>query len=99
MLARVAAIGFSACLIFAISANAFVKEKTVMAFVQFIGSMFLLVVIFAHTAEAFTLFPSLGWGRTATLGHYIDLGSAIGSAILLPVGYFGRRFTRHKISD
>jgi hypothetical protein len=99
MLARVVAIGVPACLIFAISANAYVREKTVMAFVQFIGSMFLFVVIFAHAAEAFTLFPSMGWGRTATLGHYIDLASTIASAILLPVGYFGRRLTWHKISN
>jgi len=78
------------------SANAFVKEKTVVVLAQFIGSMFLLVVIFAHTAEALALFPSLGWRQPATLGHYIDLASAIASAILLPVGYFGRRLARRR---
>ena len=49
------------------------------------------LVVLAHVAETFGLFPSMGWGRRDTMGHYIDLVSALGGSILLPTGYIGRR--------
>ena len=87
-------IGISVCIAFGVSMASYAKEKTAMALTQLVGAAFLLVVIFAHVSEALGFIPSLGWGRPNTLGHYIDLVSAIAGAILLPLGYVGRRHAR-----
>ena len=87
-------IGISVCIAFGASIASFAEEKTGIALTQLIGAFFLLVVIFAHVSETFGFLPSLGWGRPNTLGHYVDLVSAIAGAILLPIGYLGRRYVR-----
>ena len=48
-------------------------------------------VVLVHAAETFELLPSMGWGKHDTIGHYIDLASALGGSILLAIGYIGRR--------
>lgn len=98
MLPRVIVIGISTCLVFVVSGRAYLKEKTLPALAQLIGAGFLLVVIFAHASEALGLLPSMGWGKPDSIGHYIDLTSAVVGAILLPLGYLGRRFTRPSAS-
>ena len=70
-----------------------------MALVQLAGAACLLVVMFAHISEAFGLLSSIGWGQPNTLGHYIDLASAITGVALLAVGYFSRKFLRRGISN
>ena len=92
-------VGIPVCIAVGASIASFVEEKTGMALTQLVGASFLLVVIFAHVSEAFGFIASLGWGRPNTLGHYIDLVSAIAGAILLPIGYFGRRYTRRTNSN
>jgi predicted Na+-dependent transporter len=94
MLYKLILIGISVCIAFGASIARYAEEKTAMALTQLVGAVFLLVVIFAHVSEAFRFIPSLGWGRPNTLGHYIDLVSAIAGAILLPIGYLGRRYAR-----
>ena len=59
-----------------------------------IGLGLLIVVVFTHVAERFHIFPAMGWGQPNTIGHYLDLVSAIfGCALLLVglVGALGRR--------
>ena len=87
-------IGIPVCIVVGASIASFAEEKTRMALMQLVGASFLLVMIFAHVSEAFGFIPSLGWGQPNTLGHYIDLISAIAGAILFPIGYLGRRYTR-----
>jgi hypothetical protein len=87
-------IGISVCIAFGASIESYAEDKTAMALTQLVGAAFLLVMIFAHVSEAFAFIPSLGWGRPNTLGHYIDLVSAIAGSILLPIGYLGRRYGR-----
>src|SRR5262249_10286127 len=65
--------------------------ETWWSLLQLLGACLLIAVILAHVAEAFGLFPSMGWGRPDTIGHYIDLVSALGGSILLPTGYIARR--------
>lgn len=98
MLLRLIAIGIPVCLVFAASIVSFTKEKSAMALAQLVGAMFLLVVVFAHISEAFGFVASMGWGQPNSLGHYIDLASLVAGAILLPIGYFGRRFIRRRNS-
>ncbi len=47
------------------------------------GCGFLLVVVCAHVAERFGIFPFMGWGLPDSPGHYIDLFSAITRVALL----------------
>jgi hypothetical protein len=41
------------------------------------GSGFLILVVLTHIAEAFHIFPAMGWGLPNSAGHYLDLVSAI----------------------
>ena len=99
MLPRLIAIGTVVCIVCGVSARSFAKEKTALAMAQLVGAGLLLVVIFAHACEAFGFIPSLGWGRRGTLGHYIDLVSAIAGSVVLALGYFGRWIMRRLISS
>ena|SRR5215469_7012863 len=99
MLPRVIAISVPVLIVFGSSAVAFAKERTLMALIQLAGAVCLLVVIVAHFSEAVDYFPSMGWGRPNTPGHYVDLLSVIAGLILLVVGYLSRRFLRRKISN
>jgi hypothetical protein len=47
----------------------------------------LMAVVLAHIAEAFRLFPGMGWGQPDSAGHYLDLFGAALGLILFPLGY------------
>jgi hypothetical protein len=51
-----------------------------------LGSVCLIVVVLTHVAEAFHIFPAMGWGLPNSAGHYLDLVSAILACILLSLG-------------
>jgi hypothetical protein len=36
-----------------------------------------MIVVLTHIAEAFHIFPAMGWGKPNSAGHYLDLVSAI----------------------
>ena len=76
---------------FVASALAVARERTWWSRMQLLGACLLALVVLTHVAETFGLFPSMGWGRRDTIGHYIDLVSSLGGSILLPTGYIGRR--------
>jgi hypothetical protein len=54
---------------------------------QLLGSMFLGVVLSAHVCEALGIFPWMLWGSEDSIGHYLDLGSALFGLTLFPLGY------------
>lgn len=68
------------------SALSYRGHKTLPSLIQLIGASLLLVVVFAHLCEAFSILPSMGWGKERTPGHYLDLSSAVLGAVLLAVG-------------
>jgi|SRR4029453_11505889 hypothetical protein len=41
------------------------------------GAGCLLVVVLTHACEAFRLFPWMHWGAEHSVGHYVDLSSAV----------------------
>jgi hypothetical protein len=44
-------------------------------------------MVLAHVAESLHLLPGMGWGLPNSLGHYLDLFSAVaGVALLLAAG-------------
>jgi uncharacterized membrane protein len=77
----------------------FANEKTAWSFLQLLGAGFLIVVVFTHIAEAFRLFPWMGWGLPNSVGHYIDLISAAVGLILLPAGYLSRMLAKRRMSN
>ena len=84
------AIGLFVLVALGSSVAAFVREKNGRALVQLAGATFLIVVVLTHVAEAFGLFPGMGWGLPDSPGHYIDLVSAVAGLILFPAGVIAR---------
>jgi len=53
---------------------------------QLVGACGVLGVAGAHLCEALRLLPGMGWGAPHSIGHYVDLVSALAAVTLLPVG-------------
>jgi hypothetical protein len=75
------------CMLLFGSGVLFVRGKTVSSFLQLLGAGCLVLVVLAHICEAVNLFPVMHWGLEHSVGHYLDLSSAILGLILFPVGY------------
>lgn len=84
------AIGFVALVALANSVAAFVREKNWRALVQLVGATFLLVAVLTHVAEAFRMFPGMGWGLPDSPGHYVDLVCAAAGLTLFSAGVLVR---------
>ena len=63
---------------------------------QIFGVVCLIVVVLTHIAERLQLFPGMGWGQPDSIGHYLDLISAILGGVLLLVGSLGNALTRQR---
>ena len=46
-----------------------------------------MIVALTHLCEGFGLFASIRWGAADSIGHYLDLSSAILGLSLFPTGY------------
>jgi hypothetical protein len=75
------------CMLFAGSAVLFARAKTVISFLQLLGAGCLVIVVLTHLSEALHLFHWMKWGRPHSIGHYLDLWSAVLGFSLFPVGY------------
>jgi len=71
---------------------------TIWRLLQLVGAGCLVVVVLTHVAEAFKLFPIMGWGLPTSPGHYLDLISAVLGCTLLPLGFLGNAIARWKNS-
>lgn len=65
----------------------FSKTKSVASILQLFGAGCIIVAILTHVAEALQLFPSMHWGQEHSIGHYLDLTSAILGIALFSLGY------------
>jgi len=63
------------------------RRKGLGYILQVVGAGSLMAVVLAHILEALHLLPWMQWGAEHSAGHYVDLGSAILSGILFPIGY------------
>jgi hypothetical protein len=63
---------------------------------QIFGVACLIVVVLTHIAERLQLFPGMGWGQPDSIGHYLDLISAIVGGVLLLAGFLGHALTRQR---
>ena len=64
--------------LFSYSLVVFVRRKTVPSVLQLFGAACLLLVVLTHVPEALHVFPAMGWGEPDSVGHYVDLSSAVG---------------------
>jgi hypothetical protein len=69
------------------SAVLFLRAKSLSSFLQLFGALCLTAAVLTHVCEALNLFPSMGWGRQRSAGHYIDLWSASMGVTLFSLGY------------
>lgn len=74
-------------MLFAGSVVVFLRGKTVCSFLQLLGAGCLVVVVLTHVCEALHLFPWMRWGEEHSVGHYVDLGTAVLGLTLFPLGY------------
>ena len=82
------------CLLFAWSLVSFVHGKAVGSLLQFLGAGCLVVVVLTHISEALDLLPVMHWGSPQSMGHALDLWSAVLGLTLCPLGYLWTRLTR-----
>jgi hypothetical protein len=61
-----------------------------------LGVVCLIVVALTHVAEAFHIFPRMGWGLSDSPGHYLDLVSAMFGLPLLVAGLVVRAISRSR---
>ena len=78
------------------TAALYVRTKAAGALAQALGAAFLLVVVLAHLCEALNLLPLMGWGARGSIGHYIDLASAIVGVALLAFGALIHALSKRK---
>ena len=76
-----------ACLLLLGSAITFFRLKTVPLLLQLVGASALVVVVLTHVCEALHLFPGMHWGMEHSVGHYLDLTSAVLGFALFLTGY------------
>jgi hypothetical protein len=70
------------------------RKRTMAALLQLLGAACLVAVVLTHLCEAFDLFPWMGWGLPDSVGHYLDLGSAVLGFTLFPIGYLWYALTK-----
>jgi succinate dehydrogenase/fumarate reductase cytochrome b subunit len=76
----------------------FTQSKNTGSFLQLLGAGCLVLVVLTHVCEGLDLLPWMQWGRPHSIGHYLDLASAVLGVTLVPIGYVlarrrGRRLT------
>ena len=71
----------------AVAVIMFFRRRTLSSFLQLIGAACLMSVVITHICEALELFSSMHWGEPQSIGHYVDLGSAVAGVTLIPLGY------------
>jgi hypothetical protein len=86
-----------ACMLFSGAAVLFFRGKAVSSFLQLLGAGCLVIVVLTHISEALHLFPRMSWGLENSVGHYLDLSSAVLGLILFPAGYLLQALTKRHI--
>jgi hypothetical protein len=76
-----------ACLLAFWAASRFCSSRTLPLFAQLFGAGCLVVVVLTHVCEALHLLPWMQWGDEHSVGHYLDLTSAVLRVTLFPLGY------------
>jgi hypothetical protein len=70
------------------------RRRTIGSALQLMGAVFFAIVAVTHVFEALAILPSLGWGQPRSIGHYIDLGSAVAGIALFAAGFWSTAHSR-----
>lgn len=73
------------------------ERKVPWSALQLVGATFLVIVVLTHVCEALRLLPWMGWGAEHSVGHYLDLSSAVLGFTLFPAGYLIRLVTNRLV--
>lgn len=83
-------------IIFLGSVVAYSKSRTIWCLLQLAGAGCLVIVVLTHLFEGLHLFPSMHWGLEHSVGHYLDLSSAIVGFTMFPIGFFLSELARSR---
>ena len=83
-----------ACTLFSASVVLFLRRKTAYSFLQLLGAGCLVVVVLTHVSEGLHLLPWMHWGQEHSVGHYLDLSTAVLGLTLFPIGYLLHALTK-----
>lgn len=75
-----------AVFVVAVTASRHPKTRSAASLMQLMGAGLWIMVALAHVCEAFGVFPWMGWGKEHSIGHYLDLSSAVLGTCMLAVG-------------
>jgi hypothetical protein len=70
-----------------VAAILFVRDRSLATLLQLFGAVGLLSVVITHLCEALELLAWMHWGEPHSVGHYVDLVSAVLGLTLLPLGF------------
>jgi hypothetical protein len=70
------------------------RIKTAPCLLQLFGTGFILVVVLVHMCEQANWFPWMNWGARDSVGHYLNLASAV-----LGVGFFSIGYLLHALDS
>ena len=82
------------CLLLAWSILSFLSGKAVLTFLQLFGAGGLVMVVLTHVFAALQLFPVMHWGSPHSVGHSLDVWSAVLGLTLFPLGYVFQALTK-----
>lgn len=88
-----------ACMLCLGSAVLFFRARTASTVLQLLGAGCLIVVVLTHVFEALNLFPWMHWGLEHSVGHYLDLMSAVLGLTLFPIGYLLHALKCHTLNN
>jgi hypothetical protein len=85
-LIRAAVVPIPVLLLMAYSVLRFLRQRVVGSVLEAFGAACLTLVVLTHVAEGLNVFPRMRWGQPDSVGHYVDLCSAVLGLTLTPVG-------------
>ena len=91
MLVRALVASVPVFLLLVYSVAVLVTRKTISAVLQLVGATCLVVMVLTHFAEALHLLPAMRWGEPDSVGHYVDLSSAVLGVTITAFAYILRR--------
>ena len=68
-----------------------VTHQTLSSVLQLVGATCLAVMVLTHFAEALHLLAAMRWGEPDSVGHYVDLSSAVLGVTLTAIAFILRR--------
>jgi uncharacterized membrane protein len=71
-------------------------KKSASTFLQLLGAGCLVVVVVTHVFEALHVMSWMGWGMQHSIGHYLDLCSAVLAFTLFPAGYLYQALAKQR---